>query len=126
MAVPPAYGAASSAIPFSTTEQVVPGMTWIDGKPIYQKTIDTGALLDTGSNSVAHNVANIDMVLFHQGSGFIPSTGVTSPLPNVSISALTTMIRTSVDRTNVIVQTGSDRSTYLESNVTIWYTKTTD
>ena len=32
------------------------GETWIDGKPIYTKTINTGALKPSSAKNVAHNI----------------------------------------------------------------------
>lgn len=44
---------------YSTTEKIVG--TWIDGKPIYQKTIqDTIPTSNDGWISISHNIANID------------------------------------------------------------------
>lgn len=48
----------SNSSAYSTTEQVVG--TWIDGKPIYRKTIAyTGTALPSGITSIQHNISNI-------------------------------------------------------------------
>ena len=51
---------------YSTAEKIIG--TWIDGKPIYQKTVDCGTLQTTQSQStknweVSHGVSNIDTVV---------------------------------------------------------------
>ena len=55
---------------YSTTEQVVG--TWIDGRPVYQKTVDMGdvSTITVGSaniRSVAHNIANFGTLVDMRG-----------------------------------------------------------
>ena len=46
---------------YSLNEQIVG--RWIDGKPIYQKTIDFGALPNNTTKTVNHNISDIDMIV---------------------------------------------------------------
>lgn len=54
---------------YSTTEQVVG--TWIDGKPVYEKTIDCGAISANTWNQTATGVDNIDNII--SIGGFVKS-----------------------------------------------------
>lgn len=47
---------------YSTNEQFT-GKYWIDGKKIYQKTVDFGALPNATSKSVNHNIGNLNKIL---------------------------------------------------------------
>ena len=46
---------------YSTEEQVVG--TWIDGKPIYRKVIDFGALPNSTLKQVPHGISDIDAIV---------------------------------------------------------------
>lgn len=54
---------------YSTSEKIVG--TWIDGKPIYQKTVNCG----TSIGVINHNIANIDKVVDASGVGFDATGG---------------------------------------------------
>lgn len=60
---------------YSTTEQVVG--TWIDGKPVYEKTIDCGAISANTWNQTATGVDNIDNVI--SIGGFVKSDTAVIP-----------------------------------------------
>lgn len=108
---------------YSTEEQVVG--TWIDGKPIYQKTVNCGALPNNTSKDVAHGISDIDKATAVYGYGFT-STGGIIPLPYVVPGSYATeYVALSANRTNVSIGTGKDRSS-LTGYVTLQYTKTTD
>jgi len=110
-------------IPFSTTEQEVPGVTWIDGKQVFQITFNFGALPNATSKISAHGVADIDFIILHWAYAMDNDTGLTLPLPNVS-NTLNPMIRFNVDRSNITCVTGTDRSAFETSAITWLYTKT--
>lgn len=105
---------------YSTTEKIVG--TWIDGKPIYQKTIDFGTLPNNTTKSVNHNISNIDTIVNIFGISKNSSTQGALPLPHVG-GALTDMIQMVGSLTQVSVTTSKDRSS-LYGYVTLQYTKT--
>lgn len=118
--VPQGYGYVSSGDIYSLEERQVG--VFVDGKPLYQKTIDCGTLPNNSRKEVAHNIANIDTVVSSigiMGNGtsfaFIPyvSTGTQYQVP------------VDVNKTNIVITTGQDRSGFT-GYVTIKYTKTTD
>lgn len=51
------------AISNYSTNEVDTGATWIDGKKIYKKTIDFGALPNNTNKQVAHDISNLDKVI---------------------------------------------------------------
>lgn len=110
---------------YSTTEQRIG--TWIDGKPLYQKTIDFGVMPSSTTKSVAHGISNIKRVVSIEGYSFNSTAGnLTVPLPFVSTSALGSQMDIRCDFTNVTAITGTGRQNFAESFVTLRYTKITD
>ena len=106
---------------YSTTEQVMG--TWIDGKPLYRKVIDTGALPNATEKAVAHGISNLDYVAFTYGMAKNPTSNATLTIPFPSASGNHVFVYS--DLTNVYINSTGDRSTYTESTVIMLYTKTT-
>ena len=119
----PAQNVPSIPVVYSTDEQVIG--KWIDGKPLYQKSINFGALPDSDLKSVAHNIANVDHIWVHDGI-FEKTNGFTNFIAGVSPTDVTLQWWTGVTKTEVQVKTGNDRTDYTYVIVTLRYTKTTD
>ena len=110
---------------YSTEEQIIG--EWIDGKPLYQKTVDCGALPDATEKSVAHGISNVKRIISFSGSAFRSSDSENIPVPTVyANNNLTSLVKLSADATNVKMRTTGNQSAYSESYVTLQYTKTTD
>lgn len=110
---------------YGTSEQVIG--TWITGKPIYQKTIDFGALPNNASKSVAHSISSINLITNITGIGY-GGTGSGRywwNIPYAATGAITDQVMMYVDPTNIYINTKKDMSTS-SAYVTIQYTKTTD
>ena len=107
-----------------STQEVKTGGTWIDGKPIYRKTISCGALPDNATKIVAHGISNLGRVIKTEGysAGSAASAGSFIPVPYVS----GVFMAMYVDMTNLVFQTNGIYSAYSDTYVTIEYTKTTD
>lgn len=105
---------------YSTTEKAVG--TWIDGKPIYSKVVNLGALLDNDTKSIAHSIQNLKRVVKLEGfaGSSLNKGGITLP------HATNTPIALYADDTNVSVKTTSNASGYTEAYAFVYYTKTTD
>lgn len=108
---------------YSTTEHTVG--TWIDGKPIYRKTINIGTLPSSSSSgkNIAHNISNLGFMIKIEG-GAMASDGARIPLPYADTSG-TGVVGVFINNTNVYVFAGQNRSSY-SGYVTLYYTKTTD
>ena len=108
---------------YSTTEKIVG--TWIDGKPLYQKTVDCGALPNATSINKAHNISNIDKIINTYGIG-INNVGISIIVGGCSTNTNHTGdIGLAVTRSNISLLTYMDRSNY-NAYITLQYTKTTD
>jgi microcystin-dependent protein len=105
---------------YSTTEQLT-GEKWISGQPIYRKTIDCGYLPNAGNKTVAHNISGFDQAIKVFGVA-TSASGNNFPLPYVTL-ANELNISLFVDKTNIELSTGIDRSAFY-CYVTIEYTKT--
>ena len=114
---------------YSTEEQIVG--TWIDGKPIYQKTFDMGNMTNAGTTTyaklkVALNVANFDKMIFATGIIYYTGSGYAFqgvlPYPKDADGAIALI---DTDETYIQIE-------YLgnwngcNAYVTVQYTKTTD
>lgn len=107
-----------------STDEVKTGGKWIDGKPIYRKTISCGALPNNTTKKVAHGISNLGRVIKTEGYsvGSADSSGSFIPVPYVSGVPMALYI----DTTDIVLQTSGTYSNYSDSYVTIEYTKTTD
>lgn len=113
---------------YSTDEKIVG--TWIDGKPLYQKTISCGAIPNATSKSVALNITNLGDIVSMSGAMFATSGGIryNNPLLWVGASSDAPNNKCAIYRegNNLVIQSGINLSVYDESYITIQYTKTTD
>ena len=112
-----------SEINYSTTEHVIG--TWIDGKPLYEKTIDFGTLPNTTTKQVDHGLTNF-VIRDLKGIAVDSSTNTTFPLPYVGGGAsFDSYINIYVDSTKINIMSFTDRRVFY-AYVTLIYTKTTD
>lgn len=110
---------------YSTEEQVVG--TWIDGKPLYQKTIKIPDI-DKGMSSTKlykHNIENIEYIFCIDALVVILSTGFSYPVPFSWINN-TDIFTAYVNRTNIGVRNPRHDEGQVDFYITIKYTKTTD
>ena len=105
-----------------STDEVKTGGKWIDGKPIYRKVVDFGALPNSTTKNVAHGVNNIGDITHIYGVAH-SSDKMTIPLPyprNIPIVLYATQNDVAIE-----IHTG-DYTDFTRSEITIEYTKTTD
>lgn len=106
---------------YSTEEQVIG--TWIDGKPLYRKTIVANFELQFATQvtcyDVRHNISNIDKVVHSE------MTDGTKHIPNLSMSGGTTTIDY-VSSTMIEIRYINDSWSSRDWYITLEYTKTTD
>ena len=122
--------ALGDAMTYSTTESVVG--KWINGKPIYRKVIDLGALPNSDSKiiSTGLNVSDVNLIkLEGLAVGISGGNSFLLTLPDVLPAYPGNSTRLSGNSENgiwrVIVNTGIDRTNYT-GYAFIYYTKTTD
>ena len=123
-----ASGSGSSSIDYSTNEQVIG--TWIDGKPLYQKTIVVNNKkmgISESDSEITHGVSNIDFgfvseILFNNANdhnnGYSPAYNVyqQTAQSNTYFVGATKIFAVSAWNAN-------SQRTWI---ITIRYTKTTD
>jgi hypothetical protein len=98
--------------------------TWVDGKPIYRKTIDVGQLPSAaGAKTAAHSISNIGKIIRIEGVAINTNNTTTYLLPYSDKDGATYSIGVTANSTNVSVSVGRDRSALDECYVTIYYTK---
>lgn len=117
----PVMGVVSKSDLYDTTEKVVG--KWTDGRPVYQKTVNFGALPNTTSKSVAHSISNLGIVISsvaftNDGTNYVP-------IPATSTNSFSNQVSLTINKTNISIATSSNLSSY-SCYVTLQYTKTTD
>ena len=104
---------------YSTSEAIIG--KWIDGRPIYRKVIDFGALPNNTHKEVAHNIADLDLVIKLYGCAKAPNAFAV--LPYVTVEDGNYQIALEITATDVVVWTDYDRSAY-SGHVVVEYLKT--
>lgn len=108
-------------ITYSTTEQLT-GDVWIDGKPIYRKTVSIGALPDSTTKDVSHGISDLSAVIDIRGWA-VNNTPTWLSLPYSNPTAASS-VACFANSTQINIVTGSNRTSYATCYVTLWYTKT--
>lgn len=104
--------------------EVKTGATWIDGKPIYRKTIPaTEPSVSNTTSTTAHNISNIDWIIKFEGT--VPtSAGLFFPV-NMPASS-SQYLQCQVDKTAISLITNISAALSRTAQITVFYTKTTD
>lgn len=104
---------------YSSTEYYT-GRKWLNGKKIYQKTINFGYLPNTTSANVPHNISNLDKIIHIDAVANNTTSGlmIDYKSPNTA-----TEIGIIVDSTNVTIGSTANVSSFY-CYVTLAYTKT--
>ena len=107
---------------YSTEEKVIG--TWIDGRPIYQKTLDIGSA--SGNSNISHGISNLDIIVDAYGS-FLQSGNYRQKLPKIvnGNNAWSADFADFTD-TSFSLSIGSAIGTATKVSITLEYTKTTD
>lgn len=95
--------------------------TWIDGKAIYRKVIDFGALPVNSNKVVDHNIQNIDTITNYSFIASRPSDGAT--LKSVYQMGETDVFSMFVSNTSIVFNTTGDFRSYKKTHCIIEYTK---
>lgn len=107
--------------PYSTSETDT-GCRWIDGKKIYKKTIEFGALPNNTNKGVNLNIPNLGMVIGTEAFCAY-SNGVNFPIPFTNVNDFDSSVMLNYTATQVVITTKSDRSG-ATGYITMYYTKT--
>ena len=107
-----------NAVHYDLNEQVIG--TWIDGKPLYAKTVNFGSIPSNSTKEVDHNISDLKMTIGFEGT--MMSGTVCETLPSGENSNF--RMQTTSSKLKII--TGASWSGWNDSYITIKYTKTTD
>lgn len=114
------YGGDPIIMDYSLSE-INTGAKWIDGSAIYKKTINFGALPNNTTSSVAHGISNLGLIIKIEGAAWNGASSYT-PLPNPSPGTAYS-VEVYVNGANLSVYSGTDRSSFTTSYITLYYTK---
>ena len=106
-----------------STNETATGQRWIDGKMIYRKVIDFGALPNAAGKAVNHNIIGLTRVISVTGTAFHSTGGdpQTYPLPRVNPTSTYSM-DLYASATTVTIATAYNYSTY-NAYIILEYTK---
>lgn len=112
-------------VDYSLTEQDT-GLKWIDGKAIYQKTIDFGSMPVNSEKDVAHGISNLAFVVDMEFIVYNSTDVQWRLMPSISRGNIQAQSVYGVDSQYVFVLGGqnADIDTSWNGIVTIRYTKT--
>lgn len=106
---------------YSTTQETAVG-TWIDGKTIYVKVYDFGALPDKTLKSIPLNISGLDKILKVSGITISRNNEYYFPLPFIATQDEYN-ITLSITENNIIVRTAWDRTDFTQTYIYVYYTK---
>lgn len=99
--------------------------TWIDGKPLYRKVLVSSTALQEGSNTITHNITNLDKIVKIDGYAPFGNTPYFLGAVQSATKFLNVMTYTS-SRITVTVSSDWGQSFTQGCVLIIEYTKTTD
>ena len=105
-----------------STDEIDTGKTWIDGKKIYRKVVEFGALPNATSKDVAHGISNLDYIVSINTTARYNTNYIS--IPYVDETTLANAISISIRNTKIRISSGANQSMYT-ATVVIEYTKTT-
>ena len=109
-----------------STNEVKTGGKWIDGKPIYRKVVDFGALPNATIKEVSFDNINADTFVKIEGVA-MSNSGSVITIPFADTSSAAQSISILANSTSISISSGTvNRSDYTKCYITIEYTKTTD
>ncbi len=108
---------------FSTDEHAT-GEKWIDGKNRYFKTIDCGALPNNDVKTVDSGLTNVNVYKI-EGVAIRDSDKTVFPIPYVVSDNVQYQVSISFNNASGVItlSTGSDRSAFTHTYITLYYTK---
>ena len=105
---------------YSTTEKWTGGY-WIDGKKIYKKTINFGALPNATNKRVAHGISNLDLIIKTEGYSK-DSYNIHRAVPYTHMGSSLGGSVMDIESSDIVIYTDSNRSG-LTAYITLYYTK---
>lgn len=106
-----------------STSETFTGKYWIDGKEIYRKVINFGALPNNTTKLVSHGISNIGSIINLHGVAYSSTENAYLPLPYVAQTVQNTYLTTIfLQGSAVTARTYTDLSSY-DAKIILEYTK---
>lgn len=116
---------------YSATEKIIG--KWIDGKPLYGKTITfTSTISANATTSIAHNITNAKNIFIDYGASFMEANIGTNNYMSYSLSLIgytgniTDKMYCYVNPVNINIYSNGSWGKNWTKHITLKYTKTTD
>ena len=106
-----------------STEEHLTGKKWIDGKPIYSKTVNFGALPNNTTKTVAHNISNLNEITKIEGIAKGTFAGDSTVYIQLGHASNTATEDLAIVDNNINIITTTDRTNFT-AVITLEYTKT--
>ncbi len=118
-------GGTSSEV-YSTEETVIG--TWIDGKPLYRKVVDCGAMPNNEIKTIQSNISDMDFLISISGIMYNPTSTDFATLPYIHAVGIESQIMMYYTKTTglISIRARSDRTAFKQTYAFLEYTKTTD
>ena len=100
------------------------GKIWIDGKKIYRKVINCGALQGDTLNTIPTNIMNMEKVIKMTAMTTSTAYNLTTPIPYTSVGGKKKVIY--IQENNIYIHIDAVEELYDECFVVLEYTKTTN
>ena len=100
------------------------GKIWIDGKKIYRKVINCGAIQSGTLNEIPTNIVNIGTVVKITAMATSTAYNLTTPIPYTSVGGKKKIIY--IQSNNIYIYIDTVEETYDECFAILEYTKTTN
>lgn len=97
------------------------GYAWINGRPVYRKVVDVGAMPNNTTKTVAHGIAANEVISIR---GFAAGGGIVIPLPFVDSISVNNNIYVHVGALDITIDANADRSAF-SGYIILEYTKAT-
>lgn len=112
----------NTGLDYSETEQES-NIKWIDGKSIFQKTINFGSMPNNMQKVVAHNIVTIEEVIAVEGYAQDSGAANAQWIQLTFVFSTTLASTVFVNATNVVIKAIGNLTTHEECFITIYYTK---
>jgi hypothetical protein len=106
-----------------SSSEVVTGVHWVDGDPIYRKTVSC-TLPNANTTTNAHSCSDVETIVRIEGR-YLDGSSNTHPLPRAATTD-NDNIEVYANTTNIYLKSGGNHSGGSACTVDIYYTKTTD
>lgn len=116
------YGGDPIIMDYSISE-INTGAKWIDGSPIYKKTIDCGTLPNDATKDIPYNISDFSRLLKLEGYTYNSTDNQFYYIPHASALTINNSISAWIEGSNIRLRTGVDRTNCTETYITLYYTK---